>query len=135
MSSIIRSCCNSINDAYERVSKALTDKPAGYAKENFIKIQRITGLALIAMSLAGAAFNPPVGGVMGLPLFAAGSILIGASLIQQVIGEAKGCGEGRGKRILAGVCIMFATPITWIAGAILWDLSNEDNKRPVRSIF
>lgn len=107
-------------------------KEAFYATPRFIRNQRVAGLALIAIGFIAALFSPlSSGGTMAiaLPLIAAGGILIGSSLIQQVMGNAKGCQHGKVKRVVAGVFIMLGGPIGWIVGGILWHLSNKDNQR------
>ncbi len=63
------------------------------------------------------------------PLLFLGSALLGGSLIQQVIGHAPGCEHGKIKRVVAGALMIGFGPIGMIPGAILWYLSNEDNKR------
>lgn len=105
--------------------------PEVYAKDNFIKNQRIIGVALIALGILASLFAPATGGasaIAAVPLVATGSVLIGASLIQQVVGEADGCRHGRIKRVFAGLFIMTTGPLGWLIGGILWKMSNNDNK-------
>jgi hypothetical protein len=108
-----------------------TDKTPFYAKDEFIKSQRIVGVALIVLGALASIFAPLTGGATAgaaIPLIVVGSIIIGASLIQQVVGETPGCEHGRVKRAVAGLFIMFTGPFGWIVGGILWHLSNEDNR-------
>lgn len=113
-------------------SNASQAKPLFFARRDFIAIQRIIGLSLIAMGLLTLAFAPLTKGVAVVPAFllmGTGSLIIGASLIQQVIGHAPECAHGRVKRAVAGAFIMLGGPIGWVVGGILWHLSNRDNRR------
>lgn len=98
-----------------------------YAKSDFIQNQRIIGVALLALGILGTVFG--VSAAMGAPALAIGGILIGASLIQQVVGNAPGCSQGQMKRVAAGICIMLGGPLGWVIGGVLWHLSNRDNHR------
>lgn len=108
------------------------NQPDFYAKDKFIQNQRILGVALIVLGILATIFSPLTGGAsaaVAAPLIGLGGILIGASLIQQVVGEAHGCKHGKVKRAIAGVFIMFGGPLGWGIGGLLWYLSNQDNLR------
>lgn len=114
-----------------RQTEATDTNTAWYAKPKVIKTQRIVGVACIALAFVAFSFSP-LGGISAAPgvgLVAAGSVLIGATLVQQVIGESKDAAHGKVKRCVAGVFIMFGGPIGWVAGGILWYLAYKDNKR------
>lgn len=107
-------------------------KTAWYAKPQFIKNQRIIGAASIAIGLVALSFAPLVVGATAVPtccFFAIGGILIGSSLLQQVVGESPDAIHGRVKRVVAGVFIMIGGPVGWTVGGILWYLSYRDNKK------
>lgn len=102
-----------------------------FAKEGFIQAQRILGIALIAIGCLAAAFSPLSGGSLiaaSFPLVALGSTIIGASLLQQVIGNSPGCERGQVKRIFAAAFLILFPVGGWIPGGLLWYLSNEDNR-------
>ncbi|MCE5318384.1 MAG: hypothetical protein LLG04_13620 [Parachlamydia sp.] len=110
----------------------LFQQPAFYAKSKFIQDQRIIGVALIAIGILASLFSPLTMGstaAIAAPCIALGGFLIGASLIQQVVGNSYGCSEGRIKRVAAGICIMMGGPIGWAIGGLLWHFSNRDNNR------
>lgn len=122
---------SSINRAFASPAK-IFQEPAFYAKSKFIQDQRIIGVALIAIGILATLFSPLTMGstaAIAAPCIALGGILIGASLIQQVVGNAYGCSEGKFKRVAAGICIMLGGPLGWAIGGLLWHLSNRDNFR------
>lgn len=99
------------------------NKTPFYATENWIRAQRVTGLVLMALS-AFASTIPTALPAVG-PLFVGGSILIGASLIQQVIGKSPGCETSRTSRAIAGACIMLIPFFGWIPGLLFWPIPNN----------
>ena len=99
-----------------------------YAKKDFIKTQRIIGVALIAIGLLSTFFTAGISGVFGISCVALGGALIGATLIQQVIGDAPDCTKGKVKRVIGGILIMAGGPLGWAIGGLLWHLSNRDNR-------
>lgn len=103
-----------------------------YATESFIRTQRIMGIWQICLGLLSIFLLPFVGAVIifvAVPLVVSGSIFIGASLLQQAIGNSPGCQEGKAKRAIAGLCFLLPTPVTWLIGAIFWHCSNRDNQK------
>ena len=116
------------------IKTALSDavkEPAFYAKANFIKDQRILGISFIAMgdlAIFASSFTAGMTAAIAAPLISLGCGLIGASLIQQVVGDAHGCSQGKVKRIIAGIFLMIGGPVGWTAGGVLWYLSNRDNR-------
>lgn len=122
---------SAINKVFASPAKVF-QQPAFYAKSKFIENQRIIGIALIAIGILATAFSPLTMGstaTIAAPCIASGGLLIGASLIQQVVGNAYGCSEGKFKRAAAGICIMLGGPLGWAIGGLLWHLSNRDNNR------
>lgn len=103
-----------------------------YANKQFIAAQRIVGLSLISFGFLALCFAPLTKGITVAPavlLIGAGSVTIGASLIQQVIGHAPDCQRGRVKRVIAGILFMVGGPIGWGVGGLLWYLSNRNNRK------
>ena len=103
-----------------------------FAKPHFIQAQRLTAVALFALGCLASTFAPATSGASmaaAYPLMHLGTALVGASLIQQVIGDAPGCTEGKVKRIIAGALMILGGPLGTLVGAFFWHASNEDNMR------
>lgn len=128
---------SSVTNTQKALIVTPTSETPVYAKRSFINGQRLLGLGSMVAGLLASVLAPVLGAALpalsalsalALPLFVIGGIVIGASLIQQVIGNAPGCEAGRGKRAVAGVAIMFFGPLGWIVGGVLWYLSAQENK-------
>lgn len=123
-----------MGNTIDRITNALTftPQPAVYATTNWIRGQRVAALALMVLGLTASALAPiSTGATAGLvtPLFIGGSVLFGASLIQQSIGDAPNCHYAKVSRAAAGALIMLIPVFGWIPGAILWHHSHMENQR------
>lgn len=109
----------------------LAKEPAFYAKEKFIKEQRLIAISMFviaALAIFASTFTAGLTAGVAVPLIQIGSALIGASLIQQVVGDAYGCAQGKVKRVAAGILFIIGGPAGWAIGSLLWYFSNQDNR-------
>jgi hypothetical protein len=121
-----------ISAVQSQMYTAQETKPALYATDTWIKSQRIIGLALMTLGLLASTFSPLSAGASAaaaVPLFVTGSVLIGASLAQQSMGNAPNCEHSKTRRAVAGAFIMLLPVLGWLPGAVLWHEANEANKK------
>ncbi len=107
-------------------------QPAFFATTSWIRAQRVASLALVALGLIASTLAPIAAGIVTgavTPLILSASVLFGASLIQQSMGDAPGCERGKITRAVAGAFIMLFPIFGWIPGALLWHESYLLNKQ------
>ena len=98
-------------------------QPAFFATTSWIRAQRVASLALVTLALMASTLAPiATGATAGIatPLILSASVLFGASLIQQAMGDAPGCERGKITRAVAGAFIMLFPIFGWVPGGILW---------------
>lgn len=116
----------------DQCSRSQAEQTSFFATDGFIKAQRLIAVMLIVASVASSAIvaaSAGAGAGVAGPLLVLGSCLLGASLIQQALGNAPNCTEAKTRRAVAGALIMLFPVIGWIPGAILWYQSAEANRR------
>jgi hypothetical protein len=139
MVSTVKSCCNSvsqcISNTYNSISRSVNKTPAGYAEKSLITTQRTAAVALMIFGMLASAYIPITGGAsapFAAPLIVTGMSLLGLSLIQQALGRAEGCENGRITRLFAGIHFLCPTPSNWLIGTALWFCSEWQNAKACR---
>lgn len=121
----------SISSSSVSASAPLQPTTPKYAQKDVIRRQRITAVAAIALGCLASmiAGSIPFVGIAAAILFYGGIMVIGASLIQQAVGNAPGCQVAKTRRVIAGILIMGFPVAGWIVGGLLWYSSNKANER------
>lgn len=113
----------------------MTDiSPAWYARDEILIPQRLigTGALLVGSILKPIGFfiaSPPIL-FTGVGLSIAGSTLIGASLIQQALGDRQEASTwSKVMRVFAGISFTIVDPIGLPMGLVFWGISNVLSKK------
>lgn len=98
------------------------DRTSFYAKRDFVRTQKITGFLVMTLGIVFSFAFP----LLAFSFFAAGSILIGLALIQEVVGNSPEVKVARTRRVIGGVFFIIGIPII---GALFWYSSYLNNRK------